>query len=300
MKVLNRVNLEDVLFLDIETTSVVKELVPDSPLYNAWEYKVNKTGEMTQEKIMKSYVEQAALFAEFGRIVCISVGRIFKGKFVTTTFNDVNEKELLSKFFTSLDKLKKGFKLCGHAITQFDIPWIYQRSIINNLLPHSLIDTSGEKPWTLDWIIDTKDLFQATGFNRASLLGITTSLGLPSPKEAISGKEVPTFYWKDPIKNVKPISEYCERDVVAVYQVLKHFKELGQEKEVKVSLLESLFNGASYGESEKEQLKTILSNMTSDEREKAYVILKAMCSNAKGKKTVIQAKDITQLKKELK
>lgn len=299
MRELSRIKLEDVLFLDIETTSIVPELISDSPLYNSWDYKINKTGDMLQEDILKTYKEQAALFAEFGRIVCVSVGMLSKGELKLKTFSDNNEKELLQSLFEMFDKLKEGTKLCGHAIKQFDIPWLYQRAIINNLFPHSLVDTSGKKPWEIDWIIDTKELFQGSGFNRASLLGISTALGHPSPKDVISGKEVPEFYWKDPKKNVPIISEYCEKDVLAVYRVLKHFKELGQEKKVKTPLVISLFQGASYGTEEREQLRVILSNLTDDEREKAFVILKAMCSNAKGKKTAIQNKDLTQLKKEL-
>lgn len=300
MRELNKINLNDVLFLDIETTSNVKDLVPDSPLYNAWEYKINKTGEMTQEEILTTYQDQSALYAEFGRIICVSVGMLSKEGFKLNTYNNPNEKELLIELFSMFDKLKKGTKLCGHAIKQFDIPWMYQRAIINNLKPHDLVDTSGLKPWELDWIVDTKDLFQGSSFNRASLLGIGTALGHPSPKDVISGKEVPKFYWADPVKNTPIISEYCEKDVKAVYLVLDHFKNLGVEKEVETPLVISLFQGAAYGEEEKGQLKAILSNMTSDERAKAYVILNALCSNAKGKKTTIQKKDITLIKKELK
>ena len=300
MRVLSRIELNEVLFFDIETTSSVPELIPDTPLYDTWEYKVNKSGEMTQEQILQSYTKEAALYSEFGRIVCISVGMLRGGGFKLKTFSNKNEKELIESFYSFLDKLPKNIYLCGHSAKIFDIPWIYQRSIINNVKPHTCIDTSGLKPWEITWILDTKELFQVSSFSRPSLLGIATAIGLPSPKDVISGKDVPKFYWKDVDKNTPIIAEYCEKDVYTTYKIFEHFKDLGKEKEIKKSLVTRLFEGSSYGVSEKEELKTILRNLTTEERSKAYVILSAMCSNAKGKKTKIQKKDITELKKELK
>ena len=299
MRALKRVKINDILFFDIETSSVVKELELDTPLFNSWEYKKRRNDETDQE-LIDMYRNEAALYSEFGRIVCISVGMLGAEGFKTTTFNNFDEGVMIKEFYAMLDKLKAGAIICGHAIKQFDIPYVAHRGMVHNLVPHDLMDVSGLKPWEVDWIIDTKEMWQGTSYNRASLLGIVTILNLPSPKGGITGKDVPAYFWADPEGHIQEISEYCERDVVATYDVVNYWKNLGQEQPVQKSLIEELFDGRSYGEEEEKMLKDHLRAMTKEDREKAYKILGAMCSSAKGKKTAIQKKDITAMKKELK
>ena len=98
MRELLKLKQEDLLFYDIETASVVKELELDSPLYDSWEYKVNKTGDMTSEEVIKSYSTQAGLYPEFAKIISIVVGKISDGGIKLITFDDSNESDLLTKF----------------------------------------------------------------------------------------------------------------------------------------------------------------------------------------------------------
>lgn len=304
MKVLNKIKLEDILFLDIETSTSQKEIEPNTPLYNSWAYK-KKSEDLNQVQLCSSYQNEGALYAEFGRIVCISIGRLFNGKFVTTTYNDLDEAKLIEGFYSTLDK--EDFILCGHSVKEFDIPFIFKRSIINGIIPHKLVDTSGEKPWTMDWILDTKELFQAGSFSRSSLLSIATALEIPSPKEGITGAEVPKYYWIDPEKNIQEISEYCERDVVATYQVLERFKnirkvcteEVKEEKVITTSLLDDLFAGDRYTNNHKERLLKVLREMDKEEQEKAFVVLNGVVSTAKGTKTKFTKEHIKKLKEEL-
>lgn len=299
MRALSKINLKDVLFLDIETSTTVPELEIDSDLFEAYKYKLKSEDDNTI--IQERYQNEAALIPEFGRIVCISVGMLSGGVLKTSTFKNLDEKELILDFYKMLDKLKSGVKLCGHSIKTFDVPYITRRGMANGLKPHTLVDLSGLKPWELDWILDTKDLAQMCGFDRPSLVALCVAYGIPSPKDDISGKDVPKLYWTNPAGTIDRISEYCEKDVDRTYQVLKFLQNPSEvaTTHVKTPFIVSLFEGSAYGAEEKEKLKGILGSFSEDEREKAYVILNAMCSNAKGKKTAIQKKDITVIKKEL-
>lgn len=298
MRELKKVSLEDVVFIDIETSSSVKELELDTPLFDSWEYKF-KSDNLSNEELIEKYANESALYADFGRIVCVSVGRLWKGEFVMKTFNNLDEREMILELNDFLDKLGKDSLLCGHAIKQFDIPYIFQRSIINNVAPHNLMDVSGLKPWELNWIIDTKDLWQGSGFNRSSLINITTALGLPSPKDDISGADVPKLFWEDPAGNIERISRYCEKDVIAVYEVLKKFKNVGKEEKDSFNnapVIQVLFEGGKYGENAKRELIMLMETLTPDERLKAYVVLESLVSTAKGKKTKFSKSDIKELK----
>lgn len=291
MRALTKINLKDVLFLDIETSTGVKELEIDSPLFNSWKYKIKLDD---NNDVVESYKREAALYADFGRIVCISIGRVFKGNFVTTTFNDFDEAELIRNFYTALEKT--DWLLAGHAIKQFDIPYIFQRSIINGIYPHKLIDTSGLKPWEMDWIYDTKELWSAGGFNKSGLVNITTAFGLPSPKEGIVGSEVPAYFWEDPTGHIKEISDYCERDVVAVYNVLNRLKNPELVPIEQDPVIKHLFNGGIYDEEHKEKLINLIKGLSSDEQSKVYSILDAIVSTAAGKKTKFTKTHVKELR----
>jgi len=81
---LHRINLEDILFLDIET-------VPEHPDYNLlssttqvlWEEKT--LYQRKDEYSAEEFYDRAGIWAEFGKIVCISVG-FFSFKHQQRTF----------------------------------------------------------------------------------------------------------------------------------------------------------------------------------------------------------------------
>lgn len=303
MKVLKKIKIRNILFIDIETSTTHKQLDINSPTFDAWAYKQRRNNE-TDEELAQMYLDQAALFADFGRVVCISIGFYDGKEFRLKTFNDFDEKELINNFYTTLDSFEasKSFELdylCGHNIKQFDIPYVAKRGMINNIPVHSMLDTSGEKPWTMDWLLDTKELWQMGSFDRTSLVCLTDALGIASPKQDLQGKDVPKYFWDNPEGHIQRISDYCERDVVAVFKVIDYLKNLGKDKNTpleKRPLIKELFDGASYGKDEKEKLKGIFDEMTPDEREKGFIILNALVSGAKGKKTKFTKTHLKTLK----
>jgi hypothetical protein len=295
VRILKKYNLEDFLFIDIETAPSVPELVIDTPLYDAWSYYCIKND---IEDVVGSYFTEAPLYAEFGRIACITIGAVRNDKIVLKTFSNEDEKELLEEFNQAVSKFANNKTwLCGHVITGFDAPFIMKRCLINRVEMHQIFDMAHEKPWTVPYF-DTALLWKSTGFKVSTLVSVTTALGLPSPKEEFNGSDVGRLYYEGKIKD---IVKYCERDVVAVVNVVR---VLRGEEPIEVSepveqeplgILEYIFLGGEYTAEIAEQLKTAISKMTKTDKAKAIEILNVLPCKAKGKETSITKKDIKEL-----
>lgn len=226
---LDSVKTEDVLFLDIETVpaaSAYNQLDPVMQLL--WDKKSRqfKTPEQTSEEIY----ERAGIYSEFGKIICISVGLIKEKNpfsFRLKSFYGDDEKKVLSDFSAMLEKFSKNNKeaiLCAHNGKEFDFPYIARRMIINRILIPEILDNAGKKPWEIK-LLDTMDLWKFGDYKNYTSLDLLTSiLGIPTPKDDIDGSMVGGIYYieKDLIRIVK----YCEKDVLAIAQVLLRFMNL--------------------------------------------------------------------------
>lgn len=307
MRTLKKLKEDKLLFFDIETAPVVKELQLDTPLFDSWSYKVNKKGEMTNGEVVTSYSSGAGLYPEFAKIVCIVVGKIIKGNIALITLNHDSEKDLLKEFNDILDR-NITCKLVGFVNNTFDTPFVYKRMIINGMEPHDKVDVSGLKPWEIT-DIDLAAEWKGSSFERASLINVATALGLPSPKSDISGADVGRVYWEEGRPGLERISRYCERDVVTTINLFKKMRleEPMEPKEpmstpepvkpeVEIPLVTKLFNGGKYGAAEKKELKGIIDSLSEDERERVFLVLDAMTSTAKGKATKIKKAHVKALK----
>lgn len=234
---LQRINLENILFLDIET-------VPEKESFNQlddekkalWDQKskYQRKEEFTPEE----FYDRAGIWAEFGKIICISVGYFnFKGDirtFRTTTFHG-DETKLLKDFKNLLNTHFSNAKnlLCGHNAKEFDFPYIARRMIINNIeLPYKL-NLFGKKPWEIPHI-DTMELWKFGDYKHfTSLKLLANILGIPSPKGDIDGSMVRQVYYEE--KNLDRIITYCELDVVTTAQVFLRLRgdELLDDNEIK-------------------------------------------------------------------
>ena len=303
MRELLKLKEENLLFFDIESARVVDELEPDSPLYNSWEYKVNKEGKMTQQEILDSYKSQAGLYPEFAKVISIVVGVITNGGIKLTTIDNENEFDLLSQFNKGLGG-NMHRTLIGFFNVGFDTPFVFKRMLINGIKPNDKLDSSGLKPWELEEV-DLSKMWQGTSFNRASLINIATAFGLPSPKEDISGVDVGHVYYNEGKRGLKRISKYCRRDVVTTINIFKKMR-LEEPLEIiegvdleQIPLITNLFNGGNYGKEEKEELLEKLKSLDKEGQKEAFVVLNALVSGAKGKVTNFKKSDITELKKKL-
>lgn len=219
---IKRLNLEDILFLDIETvpeTQFLSDL--DETKQVLWELKsqYQRKDEFTADE----FYERAGIWAEFGKIICISVGyfnileesRTFR---VTSFYGDeltiLNDfKSLIVSHFSMSKHL-----LCAHNGKEFDFPYIARRMIINNIELPNKLNLFGKKPWEVPHL-DTLDLWKFGDYKTfTSLKLLTNVLGIPSPKDDIDGSQVYRVYYED--KDMDRIITYCEKDTIAVAQVL--------------------------------------------------------------------------------
>ena len=234
---LYKINLEYILFLDIETVPQHEDFSTiDEDTQELWaqKSKYHRKDEHTPEE----FYDRAGIWAEFGKIVCISVG-YFKLDGETKTFRVMTfkgeESQLLEDFKALLENhfgLAKHM-LCAHNGKEFDFPYIARRMIINSIsLPYHL-DLFGKKPWEVNHL-DTMDLWKFGDYkNYTSLKLLAKVLGIASPKEDIDGSMVRDVYYKD--KDVDRIARYCELDVITTAQVFLRLRNepLLREAEIK-------------------------------------------------------------------
>jgi DNA polymerase elongation subunit (family B) len=299
MRELKKLNEEDLLFYDIETAPVVKELQLDTPLFDSWEYKVNKAGDKSNEEVIASYSKEAGLYPEFAKVISIVVGKITEDGIKLITFDDPDEAVLL-KDFNSVLKRRAKDTIVGFVNVGFDTPFVFKRMLINGIKANDMLDSSGLKPWEVAEV-DLAKMWQGTSFNRASLINIAVAFGLASPKDDISGADVGNVYWNEE-GGLPRISKYCRKDVTTTINIFRKMC-LREALEVvdggdfeDVPLITNLFGGGAYGKEEKAEMKVLFDNMTEEQRDLGYVILNAIASTAKGKKTKLTKTHIKTLK----
>lgn len=222
--------INKMLFIDIETVPAYRkyeELSDEMKLLWNEKFTTLKTknpykyGENTSDA--DGFENNAGIFSEFGKIICISVGIIYTvnntQKMRITSFAGDDELSLLENFnelITSLTK-KRDVVFCGHNIKEFDIPYICRRMTIQNIELPEALQINTKKPWEVN-IIDTMDYWKFGDYkNYTSLKLLTAVLGIPTPKDDIDGSEVASVYYKE--NNLQRIVEYCQKDVVATAQV---------------------------------------------------------------------------------
>jgi 3'-5' exonuclease len=218
---IRKLNLENILFLDIETVPEVQYFSElDTTKQELWELKSQY--QRKEEFTAEEFYERAGIWAEFGKIVCISVGYFsFQGDvrtFRTTSFYG-DEVTLLKDFKNLIISHFSQAKhlLCAHNGKEFDFPYIARRMIINSIeLPYKL-NLFGKKPWEVPHL-DTLDLWKFGDYKTyTSLKLLTNVLGIPSPKDDIDGSEVYRVYYEE--KDIDRIINYCEKDTIAVAQI---------------------------------------------------------------------------------
>jgi len=230
---LENVRLKHLLVIDIETVPMVEDYtaLPEE-LQKLWQHKAKyflPAGEEPPKDF--SFFDKAGIYSEFGKIVCISVGMFFQPKdkealhFRLKSLKGDDESQILVDFFDLLKKfetINPRFQLCGHNIKEFDIPYLCRRCLIHTLALPAQLDIAGKKPWEVNFV-DTMELWKfGDRKNYTSLSLLTNILNVPTPKDDIDGSDVGRIYWKE--KDVDRIAVYCQKDVLAVAQLILRFK----------------------------------------------------------------------------
>ena len=225
---LKNLDYSKVLFLDIET-------VPNAFNFNdlderskaLWDKKTKYIQEKEDENAEGVY-SKAGIYAEFGRVICISVGYILQKdgeeQIRLKSFSSDDEAKLLQDFSDLLSSHYNNdqFMLCAHNGKEFDIPFLARRFLINGMtLPH-LLNVAGKKPWEIKQI-DTMELWKFGDFKHYTSLDLLTHIfKIPTPKDDIDGSQVAKVYYED--NDLDRIIKYCEKDVVATIQLLRKYR----------------------------------------------------------------------------
>jgi uncharacterized protein YprB with RNaseH-like and TPR domain len=218
---LHRINLEHILFLDIETVPLFDDYSKlDDTSKVLWEQKTQY--QRKEEYTPKDFYERAGIWAEFGKIICISVG-YFKIKgdirnFRVTSFYG-EEIKILRDFKTLLETHfnKPQHVLCAHNGKEFDFPYIARRMIINKVDIPFKLNLFGKKPWEVPHL-DTLELWKFGDYKTFTSLKLMAHvLEIPSPKDDIDGSQVRDVFYEE--KDLDRIIQYCEKDTITVAQI---------------------------------------------------------------------------------
>jgi len=227
---LNKIKAESLLFIDIETVSGQDSFETLSPkLQELWEKKSNYF--RSEEESAADVYQRAGIYAEFGKIVCISTGMIVQKdgvrKFVAKSFYGDDERRLLEDFADMLTRFcaKPNRNLCAHNGKEFDFPYIARRMLINGVKLPEVLDIAGKKPWEVQFL-DTMELWKFGDYKHYTSLALLCEVfNIPTPKDDIDGSMVGEVYWND--KDIERIAIYCEKDILATAQLFLRYQ--GQE-----------------------------------------------------------------------
>jgi len=234
---LNKLRLSQFLFLDVET-------VPQIYRFSNLSDKKKKLFEkkvqyrINDDKTVEDLYEQAGIWAEFGKIIVISVGFFVKddgSEFRLKSFASDNEKEVLQGFADLLNSKyfqRNDLKLCAHNGKEFDFPYIARRMIINHIPLPKQLTVHGKKPWETPFC-DTMELWRFGDYKHYTSLELLTDiLDIPSPKQDIEGKDVARVYYEE--NDLQRIKDYCENDVIAIAQIMLRYlgKDLLQDHQI--------------------------------------------------------------------
>lgn len=234
---LDQIAIGNILFLDIETA-------PQHPGFDGlsetmkalWE---KKSSYFRKENETASDVYQrAGIYAEFGKIVCISMGVFdvkegLKKLRIKSLFGE-DEKKILDDFANILNShiSRKNLVLCAHNGKEFDFPYIARRMLIHGIHLPGVLDVAGKKPWETCFL-DTMELWRFGDYKHYTSLELLAAVfGIASPKDEIDGSMVAKVYWDE--KDHEKIARYCEKDVITIAQVYLKYKgeELVKDDEI--------------------------------------------------------------------
>ncbi|MDX2302667.1 MAG: 3'-5' exonuclease [Microscillaceae bacterium] len=232
---LDQLDLEQVLFLDIETVPEQARLEALDPEWQAlWADKA--AGRWAADRrasdpalTAADLYRSAGLFAEFGRVVCISTAVLQRGQLQVFSFAQADERELLAAFKQALDTAttrpdgqdgkRRIEKLCAHNGKEFDFPFLARRMIVQQVQLPQLLRIQGRRPWEVPHL-DTLELWKFGDYKAfTSLRLLAHRFGIPSPKDDISGADVYRVYYEE--HDLARIVAYCQKDVITLVRVLQ-------------------------------------------------------------------------------
>lgn len=221
--------LRDILFLDIETVAATPHYESlNERLKEQWARKASFFRRDTGQTDEDLFHERAGIYAEFGKIICIAVGKFFDHEsgelgLKTKVYSGHDEKALLLEFKAMLEKMDSStLRLCAHNGKEFDYPYLCRRMLVNGIPLPAALNLSGKKAWEVQHL-DTLELWKFGDHkNYTSLDLLATIFEIPSSKDDIDGSQVNHIYHRE--NGLEKIAEYCRGDVVVLAQLFLKLK----------------------------------------------------------------------------
>jgi 3'-5' exonuclease len=221
-------DLKDILFLDIETVGCANSYSQLSERLKAqWARKANFFKQEEGQTHEDLFHEKAGIYAEFGKIVVIAIGKYTEGEngelgIRTKYFADHDEAKLLVEFRETVEKMGPAVRLCAHNGKEFDFPYMCRRMLVNGIQLPTVLNMSGKKPWEINHM-DTLELWKFGDYKHYTSLDLlATIFKIPTSKGVMDGSMVSKVYYQE--GDLKKIAEYCVGDVLAIAQLYLKFK----------------------------------------------------------------------------
>ena len=210
---LEQLDLQNLLVIDIETAPQYRNYQElPKHLQDLWE---QKTIYQRKETSAENFYQRAGIWAEFGKIICISAGVFTLGEETSLRIKSYccEEAGLLEDFAEMLKRRPANQILCAHNGKEFDFPYLCRRMLINKITipPQEVTMTDTLQWWKFG---DYK--------NYTSLNLLAAIFNIPTPKDDIDGSMVGHVYWEE--NDSKRIKTYCQKDVVTTAQLLRRFR----------------------------------------------------------------------------
>lgn len=222
---IQHIPLERILFIDIETVPSAgawEELSEAEQLLWDKKTKFQRKDEISAQDF---YSERAGIMAEFGKIICITIGMLEKNDTLKIkSFAAHDEKKILQEFGEIFNSQRlRDVILCAHNGKEFDFPWIARRFLINGMMPPVPFQTFGKKPWEIPHI-DTMELWKFGDYKSFVSLELLAHLfKVPTPKDDIDGSMVSSIYYIE--KDLQRIVDYCEKDVLTLANIFRRMRQ---------------------------------------------------------------------------
>jgi len=219
--------LPRIVYLDIETARQTEtfEALPEgvqAVFLRKFRQEVTAAGGDAQSV----YQARAALFAEYARVVCISLQYVppgADGPGQMRSFCGPEEVVLLQALVGLLAELEAAgpgeFYLCGHNLRAFDVPFLARRMLLHRM-PLPTVFKGLVRPEGPGYrLLDTMAIWQMhEERSRISLDLLCRLLGVPSPKTGLMGAAVGDAFYAGQYAEIR---HYCEKDVQAVAAVFE-------------------------------------------------------------------------------
>lgn len=225
---MNPKDLENILFLDIETVPAIQHYRDLEPrARELWDRKWQFQKDLSAEE----QYARAGIYAEFAKVICIGYGMFKHGRLTVHTMSGDDEQKLLKEFS---DLLRRAFNherylLCAHNGKEFDFPFLIRRMLVNSVEIPGILQLQGKKPWDVKHL-DTMEMWKFGDYKNYSSLNLLSYVfGIPSPKDDMDGSKVAAAYYEE--KALDKIVRYCSRDVATLARVFCRLVSLPDLKE---------------------------------------------------------------------